>query len=197
MNKIRALILCMGVLCLNQAAFAVSEAFEGEIYPVEKLRPVDSVPKLKVGDAAPDFELPAVAGGSVKLSDYRDKKNVVISFIPAAWTPVCSDQWPGYSIIEDLFAAHNAILLGISVDNIPTLYAWTGKMGKLWFPVLSDFWPHGAVADRYGVLRSNGTAERAIFIIDTNGVIRYINVNDINRRPPLDEIIAALAKLNP
>lgn len=197
MKECSVAVIALIALCFSQPAFAVSEAFEGEIYPVEKLKPVDSIPKLKAGDTAPDFELPAVAGGMVKLSTYRDKKNVVISFVPAAWTPVCSDQWPGYNIIEDLFAAHNAILLGISVDNIPTLYAWTGKMGKLWFPVLSDFWPHGAVADRYGVLRSNGTAERAIFIIDTKGVIRYINVNDINRRPPLDEIIAALEKLNP
>ena len=197
MNKISALIIGIGVLFMNQAVFAASEAFQDSIYQVGSLKPIDSIPKLKVGDTATDFELPAVAGGTVKLSDYRDKKNVVISFVPAAWTPVCSDQWPGYNIIEDLFAGHNAILLGISVDNIPTLYAWTGKMGKLWFPVLSDFWPHGAVADSYGVLRSNGTAERAIFIIDTKGIIRYINVNDINRRPPLDEIMAALKKLNP
>ncbi len=197
MNKISLLVICMGVLCLNQSAFAASEAYQGNLFEVGALKPIDSVPKLKVGDTAPDFELPAVAGGTVKLRDYRDRKNVVISFVPAAWTPVCSDQWPGYNIVEDLFSAHNAILLGISVDNIPTLYAWTGKMGRLWFPVLSDFWPHGAVADRYGVLRSNGTAERAIFIIDAKGIIRYINVNDINRRPPLDEIVAALKKLNP
>ena len=196
MNKVSALIICIGVLCLNQTIFAASEVFQGSIYQVGPLKPIDSVPKLREGDTAPDFELPAVAGGTVKLSDYRYKKNVVISFVPAAWTPVCSDQWPGYNIVEDIFTSHNAILLGISVDNIPTLYAWTGKMGKLWFPILSDFWPHGAVADRYGVLRSNGTAERAIFIIDTKGIIRYINVNDINRRPPLDEIVAALKKLN-
>lgn len=197
MKKIRVLIVCVGVLCLSQPAVAASEAFQGSIFQVGSLKPIDSVLKLKLGDMAPDFELPAVSGGTVKLSDYRDKKNVVISFVPAAWTQVCSDQWPGYNIVEDIFASHNATLLGISVDNIPTLYAWTGKMGKLWFPVLSDFWPHGAVADKYGVLRTNGTAERAIFIIDAKGIIRYINVNDINRRPPLDEILAALKKLNP
>ena len=197
MNKLGVVIISLVLLCFSQAAYAASEAIQDSIYQVGKLKPIDSVPKLKVGDKAPDFELPAVSGGTVKLSDYRDKKNVVISFVPAAWTPVCSDQWPGYNIVEDIFTGHNAILLGISVDNIPTLYAWTGKMGKLWFPVLSDFWPHGAVADRYGVLRSNGTAERAIFIIDTKGIIRYINVNDINHRPPLDEIVAALKKLKP
>jgi peroxiredoxin len=66
----------------------------------------------------------------------------------------------------------------------------------LWFDVLSDFWPHGAVADRYGVLRSDGTAERALIFIDTEGVIRHIYVEDINRRPPLEEVAAALEKFS-
>jgi peroxiredoxin len=185
-------LIILLVLALYLPAHAASEAFQDSIYPVGKLKPIDSIPKLKVGDKAPDFELPAVAGGTLKLSGYRGKKNVVISFIPAAWTPVCSDQWPGYNIVEDIFTANNAILLGISVDNIPTLFAWTGRMGKLWFPVLSDFWPHGAVADKYGVLRTGGTSERAIFIIDTRGIIRYIDIHDINQRPPLDGIVKAL-----
>lgn len=68
-------------------------------------------------------------------------------------------------------------------------------MGKIWFPVLSDFWPHGKVADSFGVLRSDGTAERAIIIIDEEGVIRYINVNDINKRPFLESIVEELEKL--
>jgi len=120
---------------------------------------------------------------------------VVISFVPAAWTPVCSDQWPGYNIAQDLFNRNNAVLLGISVDNIPTLHAWTQQMGTLWFPILSDFWPHGATAKKFGVLRSNGTAERAIFIIDKKGIIRYIDVHNINKRPPLEEIIKELEKI--
>jgi peroxiredoxin (alkyl hydroperoxide reductase subunit C) len=69
-------------------------------------------------------------------------------------------------------------------------------MGKLWFPVLSDFWPHGAVAQKYGVLRSNGVSERALFVIDKKGIVRYINVNDINKRPSLEDLINALEKLN-
>jgi peroxiredoxin (alkyl hydroperoxide reductase subunit C) len=133
-----------------------------------------------------------VAGPKVTLGDYRGEKNVVLSFVPAAWTPVCSDQWPGYNIARDLFEERDAILLGISVDNIPTLHAWTLQMGHLWFPVLSDFWPHGAVADRYGILRSDGTAERAIIIIDRAGIVRYAKVSDINVRPKLEEIIGAL-----
>ncbi|KAF0155510.1 MAG: peroxiredoxin (alkyl hydroperoxide reductase subunit C) [Syntrophaceae bacterium] len=176
-------------------AFALSEAYKGSIYSVGKLKAVDSALKVKVGQKAPDFTLKAISGKKVSLKDFRGKKNVVLSFIPAAWTPVCSDQWPGYNIVQDLFEENNAVLVGISVDNIPTLYSWTNQMGKLWFNVLSDFWPHGAVASRYGILRSDGTAERAIIIIDKKGIIRYIDIHDINERPPLESIIRQLEKM--
>ena len=136
-----------------------------------------------------------MSGDKASLSQYRGKKNVVISFVPAAWTPVCSDQWPGYNIAKDIFDKNDAILIGITVDNIPTLYAWTNEMGNLWFPVLSDFWPHGAVAKKYGVLRSNGVSERALFVIDKKGIIRYIDVHDINQRPKLEVLVKELEKL--
>jgi peroxiredoxin (alkyl hydroperoxide reductase subunit C) len=183
------------VLLFPATIFSASDAFKDNIYNPGSLKTVDSQTTLKPGDIAPDFDLPAVSGGRIKLSDFRGKKNVVISFVPAAWTPVCSDQWPGYNIVKELFDENDATLIGISVDNIPTLYAWTKQMGSLWFPVLSDFWPHGAVARSYGVLRSNGTSERAIFIIDKKGFIRYIDVHDINTRPELENIIGVLGKL--
>ena len=178
-----------------QMAFAISDAYKGNIYQVGTLKPIDSVLKVKVGQAAPDFTLPSVSGEKISLSQYRGKKNVVLSFVPAAWTPVCSDQWPGYNIAKDIFTQNDAILLGITVDNIPTLFAWTNQMGQLWFPVLSDFWPHGGVAKKYGVLRSNGVSERALFVIDKNGIIRYIDVHDINKRPSLENLATALEKL--
>jgi peroxiredoxin len=185
------------VLTLSVPAWAQthSEAFKDNIYQPGNLKPTDSVLKVKVGDQAPDFTLPAVSGNKVTLSQYRGKKNVVLSFVPAAWTPVCSDQWPGYNIAQDLFDKNDAVLLGITVDNIPTLFAWTNQMGKLWFPVLSDFYPHGRVASLYGVLRSDGTSERALFVIDKKGIIRYIDVHDINKRPPLESLIRELEKL--
>jgi peroxiredoxin len=173
-----------------------SEQFKGKIYNPGKLQAVESKSKLKIGMNAPDFTLPAVSGGTVSLSQFRGRSNVVLSFVPAAWTPVCSDQWPGYNIVKGLFAEHNAVLLGITVDNIPTLYAWTQEMGDLWFPVLSDFWPHGAVARKYGVLRSSGVAERALFVIDKKGKIRYIDVHDINSRPSLEVLIKELERLD-
>jgi peroxiredoxin len=175
---------------------AASDALKDGIYQVGTLNPVDSVLKVKVGETAPDFTLRSVSGGTKSLKDYLGKKNVVISFVPAAWTPVCSDQWPGYNIAQEEFERLNSALIGITEDNIPTLYAWTKTMGTLWFPVLSDFWPHGKTASTYGVLRSDGTAERAIFIIDRQGKIRYIDVHDINTRPPLEGIINELEKLN-
>ncbi|HPG70542.1 MAG TPA: peroxiredoxin [Syntrophales bacterium] len=197
MTKTAALIILVLAFALGTSALAQthSEAYKDNIYSTGGLKPVDSVLKVKVGDRAPDFTLPSIAGQMVALGQYRGKKNVVLSFVPAAWTPVCSDQWPGYNIVKDLFDASDAILLGITVDNIPTLYAWTNQMGHLWFPVLSDFYPHGKVAEAYGVLRSDGTAERALFVIDKKGGIRWIDVHDINKRPPLESLVRELGKL--
>ena len=183
-----ALIVCA-------TAFALSEQFQGMIYNPGQLKPVDSRSKLKAGDRAPDFTLPSLSGEPVTLSAFAGKKNVVISFVPAAWTPVCSDQWPGYNVLRAMFEARNAVMLGITVDNIPTLFAWTTEMGGVWFPVLSDFWPHGEVARKYGVLRSAGVSERALFVIDREGIIRYIDVHDINERPKMETLMAELDKL--
>ncbi|MGD9075983.1 MAG: peroxiredoxin [Desulfobacteraceae bacterium] len=185
----------LAFLLLASNALSRSEAYKDNIYDPGQLKPTDSILKVKVGDPAPGFTLPAVSGGRISLSRYRGNKNVVLSFIPAAWTPVCSDQWPGYNIAKDFFEESDAVLLGITVDNIPTLYSWTKQMGKLWFPVLSDFWPHGAVAKKYGVLRSSGVTERAIFVIDKRGIIRYIDVHDINLRPRLEVLVGELQKL--
>jgi peroxiredoxin (alkyl hydroperoxide reductase subunit C) len=176
-------------------AFGESEQFKGKIYTSGMLKPVDSKTHLKVGMKAPDFKLPSISGKKISLGQYRGKKNVVIAFVPAAWTPVCSDQWPGYNITKSYFDKYDAVLLGITVDNIPTLFAWTQEMGTLWFPVLSDFYPHGAVAKKYGILRSDGVSERALFVIDKKGIIRYMDVHDINKRPPFEVLVRELAKL--
>jgi len=184
------------MIFLISPAFGASAVYKDNIYNTGQLKPIDSQLKVKVGDPAPDFTLPSVAGEEITLSQFKGEKNDVISFVPAAWTPVCSDQWPGYNIVKDMFDENDAVLLGITADNIPTLYAWTKQMGKLWFPVLSDFWPHGAVADRYGVLRSDGVSERALIFIDKKGIIREIQVNDINKRPDLETCAINLEKMN-
>ena len=196
---ILTMLACGLVISTGQCparAGSFSEAYKDNLFNIGTLLPRDSSLKVKPGDPAPDFVLSATSGVKVRLSDYRGRKNVVLSFIPAAWTPVCSDQWPGYNITRELFEAHDAILLGLSVDSLATLHAWTNQMGTLWFPVLSDFFPHGAVAEQLGILRRDGMAERALFVIDKQGIIRYIDVHDINRRPPLDALIKELEKLS-
>ena len=194
--RISKWIVLLAALVLAVAP-AGAQTLKDSIYDPGVLKPVDSTLKVKTGQAAPDFTLPAVTGGKVNLKDFRGKKNVVISFVPAAFTPVCSDQWPGYNMARGLFEANDAMLLGITVDSIPTLYAWTRQMGpELWFPVLSDFWPHGAVASKYGLLRKDGVSERALIFIDKKGIIRDILVSDINKRPDLEYCATALDKLD-
>jgi len=180
---------------LSGSAFGLSETFKNNIYNPGKLKPIDSVLKVKVGEKAPDFTLPSISGEKISLHQFKGKKNVVISFVPAAWTPVCSDQWPGYNIAKTIFDENDAVLLGITVDSIPTLFAWTKQMGKLWFHVISDFWPHGKVADMFGVLRSDGVSERALFVIDKEGILQYVHVGDINKRPDLQDLAKELEKL--
>jgi peroxiredoxin len=192
---VSAVIAALLIMPLARDSYGLSDAYKGNVYDTGRLKPTDSTLKVKVGQKAPGFTLPAVSGGKVSLQDYYGKKNVVLSFVPAAWTPVCSDQWPGYNIVKDLFDAHDAILLGITVDSVPTLFSWTNQMGKLWFPVLSDFWPHGRTAAEYGILRTDGVSERALFLIDKQGVIRYIDVHDINERPSLELLVKELEKL--
>jgi peroxiredoxin len=91
----------------------------------------------------------------------------------------------------------NVQVLGISVDHVPGLKAWGESLGGITFPLLSDFWPHGQVAEKFGVLRQEGYTERAIFIIDSQGVIRYIDIHDIDDQPDNDVLFAELANISP
>jgi glutaredoxin len=95
------------------------------------------------------------------------------------------------------FAGLNAQVLGISVDHVPCLKAWAESLGGINYPLLSDFWPHGAVAKKYGVLRKEGYTERAIFVIDRQGVIRYIDIHDIDDQPSNEELLEELRRIDP
>jgi peroxiredoxin (alkyl hydroperoxide reductase subunit C) len=198
MKKYLCVIVLLAAVLFSMSGlgFGESDTVENYIYKTEWAIPIDSVLKVKAGQPAPDFTLPAVSGKQITLSQYKGKKNVLISFVPAAFTFVCSNQLPGYNLIKDIFDENEAVLLSITVDNIPTLHAWTRQMGGIWFDVLSDFWPHGAVADKYGVLRSDGVAERALFVVDKEGIIRATLVADINRMPDLKVCANELKKLN-
>jgi hypothetical protein len=114
-TSIAALIhVCLISALLVPSAIGASAAFKDNIYNPGQLKPIDSKLKVKIGDPAPDFTLPSVSGEKITLSKYKGAKNVMISFVPAAWTPVCSDQWPGYNIVKEMFDENEAVLLGIT-----------------------------------------------------------------------------------
>ena len=102
---------------------------------------------------------------------------------------------PAYE--EDLseFSRYDAQVLGISADNVPSNEAWAKSMGTLSYPLLSDFWPHGHAAVKYGILREEGITERALFIVDKQGMIRYIDIHDITKQPDNAELLKVLKTL--
>jgi glutaredoxin len=88
-------------------------------------------------------------------------------------------------------------VLGVSVDPLPTLKAWAESLGGIHYPLLSDFYPHGAIAARYGVLREEGNSERALFVVDKRGIVRYIDIHDIDEAPDNDVVLAELRRIDP
>jgi len=102
---------------------------------------------------------------------------------------------PSYEEKISEFERLNAQVLGISTDNVFSNDGWCVTLGGLSYPVLSDFWPHGMVAIKYGVLRAEGITERAIFVVDKQGIIRYIDIHDINEEPPVAPVFRALKQL--
>ena len=149
---------------------------------------------LPPGTRAPSFALPAAPGRQVSLDDFRGKP-VVLAFYPADWSPVCGDQMALYSALRSEWDRLGADVIGISVDG-PWCHKAFGEARNLGLTLLADFEPKGAVAKAYGVYdRREGTSERALFVIDKQGVIRWIDVHDINLRPPIEELAAALEKL--
>ena len=150
---------------------------------------------LQKGAAAPDFELHATPDQKLKLSDLRGKR-VILAFYPADWSPVCGDQMALYNEILEEFRRYDAQLLGLSVDGVWCHRAFA-EARKLHFPLLADFEPKGGVARAYGVYRAeNGTSERALFVLDGDGVVRWSYVSPIGVNPGADGILEALEKLS-
>ncbi|MFQ5499459.1 MAG: redoxin domain-containing protein [Candidatus Zixiibacteriota bacterium] len=150
---------------------------------------------LTIGDMAPDFTLPSHNEGELNLAWYRGRKNVVLAFYPADWTPVCATQIPEYQKVLSRFEQSETQLLGISTDSVPCHLAWARSLGGIEYPLMSDYYPHGEVASRYGVLNKRGYAERAVFLIDICGVIRFIDRVEITRLPDNDKLFDQIAKL--
>ena len=102
---------------------------------------------------------------------------------------------PSYEENLDRYEGYDTQVVGISIDTVPAAAAWAKSLGGFTYPLLSDFYPHGGVAEKYGVLREAGMSERAIFIIDKEGIARYIDVHDIEEQPDEEQIFDELRKL--
>jgi peroxiredoxin len=149
---------------------------------------------LAPGTRAPDFTLHSTPDQTVSLEDFRGQP-VILAFYPADWSPVCGDQMALYNEILPEFTRFNAELIGISVDGIWCHLAFSHDR-KLRFPLLTDFEPKGGVARKYGVYRDQeGTSERALFVIDADGIIRWSFVSPIGVNPGADGILRALEAL--
>ena len=151
---------------------------------------------LGAGTPAPDFALHTTPDQVVSLSEFRGRP-VILAFYPADWSPVCGDQMVLYNELLDEFARFDAELLGISVDGAWCHVAFAHDR-KLRFPLLSDFEPKGAVARLYNAYRpQDGTSERALFVIDPEGVIRWSYCSPVGVNPGADGILRALEALKP
>lgn len=150
---------------------------------------------LAVGQAAPDFTLKDQHGKDVSLSDFKGVKNVVVVFYPFAFSGICTGEL--CEIRDDLgaFDSDQVQVLAVSCDHMFTQRAWSDAQG-FFFPVLSDFWPHGATAQAFGVFnQSGGFSTRGTFLIDSDGIVRWTLVNGPSERRDFAGYHAALKQL--
>jgi len=150
---------------------------------------------LEIGQEAPDFALKDEHGQLVKLSDFRGEKNVAIVFYPFAFSGICTGELCEIRDNLAVFEADSVQVLAISCDAVFSLRAWSDSE-KFPFPLLSDFWPHGAVSQEYGVFNDvTGTPVRGTFLVDTAGVLRWSVINGMGEARPLAGYREALAAL--
>lgn len=148
--------------------------------------------KLKVGEPAPDFSLVGTDNEEISLGQLKGAKNVVLLFYPMDFSPVCSLQLPGYQARKAEFDSRDTAIFGISTDSKWSHKAFSEQLG-LEFPLLSDY--GRKVSDAYGVLRPEGFTNRAVFVIDKEGVIRYIDVTMPGEQPDQNEVMKVLETL--
>jgi peroxiredoxin len=149
----------------------------------------------KIGDKAKNFSLEHQDEQLFTLSDFKGKK-VLLSFHPLAWTSVCSEQMKSLENNKSAFDSLNTIAVGISIDTVPSKKAWAKSLSIKNTRLLSDFWPHGKVADFYGIFRDkDGFSERANIIIDENQKIAFFKIYKLGQLPDIKEIIDALKKI--
>lgn len=157
---------------------------------------------LSLADVAPDFDLPVLVGGVKQrfhLRDHRGRRNLVLAFYPANWEDVSTRQMIGYQVEREKLLAQNAEVVGVTVDSIMNITAWEREIGPFDHLLCSDFWPHGHVSRQYGVLRESepwrGASERAVFVIDQMGKVRFRKIYALEQQPDLEETLNALKNL--
>jgi peroxiredoxin len=149
---------------------------------------------FKAGDIAPDFTLPDQNEKEFKLYDFRGKR-ILLSFHPLAWTGICSKQMKSLEKNYPEFKKLNTVAVGINVDSVPSKKAWAESLNINNTKLLSDFWPHGYVAELYGLFREKqGFSERANIIINEEQEIQFVRVYKIGELPDIDEILTFLRK---
>ncbi len=147
---------------------------------------------IKKGDNAKRFTLKNQHDDEVQLSDFQ-KKKVLLSFHPLAWTSICAEQMKALEAHKKTFDTLNTVALGISIDSVPSKNAWAKELGIKNIMLLSDFWPHGAIAEAYGIFREkNGFSERANIILNEEHRVIFVKVYPIKELPDLEEIISVL-----
>ena len=145
--------------------------------------------KIDVGDMAPDFTLKDNRVQDVSLAEYRGKK-VLLSWHPLAWTAVCAQQMKSLEDNLAEFEKYNTVPLGMSIDSYPSKNAWAKELGVANVKLLADFWPHGKVAQDYGLfLDDKGFSARANLLIDEAGKVVWVKVYDIPELPDIEEVL--------
>jgi peroxiredoxin len=151
---------------------------------------------LRAGTKAPDFSLPCTPDQQCSLAELKGE-NTVLVFYPADWSPVCGDQLALYSELHEEFEKLHAHMLAISVDSAWSHVAFAKDRKYKGITLLSDFEPKGAVAKKFGAYREHdGTCERALFVLDRDGVVQWSYVSPVAINPGADGILRALEKLN-
>lgn len=150
--------------------------------------------RIKVGDYAPDFLLKDNRGEEIRLTDYKGKK-VLLSWHPLAWTSVCAEQMKALEANLAEFESNDAVPLGLSVDSYPCKNAWAKELGIATVKLLADFWPHGEIAQKYGLFRQQeGFSERANVLVGEDGKVLWVKIYPIPELPDIAEVLEQVKK---